>query len=318
MKAFVSSRYGPPNEHQLQEVSRPVPKDDEVLIRVKATSVNPKEWHIIRGDPFFVRLALGLRKPKHEIVGSDVAGIVEQVGKDVTKLNVGDEVFGDIDFGAFAQYACVKKDLVQLKPAGLSFEEAAAVPLAATTALQALRTCGKLQADQHVLINGAGGGVGSFAVQLAKNMGATVTAVCSGDKAKLVSSLGADSIIDYRKEDYTSTGRQYDLIIDTALYRPVLENTPALKKHGRYVLVGGDRFLTPMVVMPLASTAMSKHMMICMAKSDSDDLGFLRDQLVDGKLRPIISKTYKFAQLAEAISEVERGHVAGKVVVTMD
>ncbi len=242
MKAMVITKYGPPDVLELQEVAKPAPKDDEVLIKVRAASVNAGDWHLMRADPFLVRLMYGLSKPNIKILGSDVAGQVEAVGQNVTQFSLGDEVFGDLSesgLGAFAEYVCAPEHALALKPATLTFEEAAATPLAAVTALQGLRDHGHIRAGHKVLINGASGGVGTFAVQLAKHFGTEVTGVCSTKKAEMVRSLGADHVIDYIKEDFTQKGERYDLILGIGGYHALTEYKRALHPEGRYVMTGG-------------------------------------------------------------------------------
>ena len=241
MKAIVYTKYGPPDVLHLEEVEKPIPKDNEILIKVHAASVNAYDWRHLRADPFFIRLmGVGLLRPKHKILGADIAGRVEAVGRNVTQFRPGDDVFGEGSYGGFAEFVCVDEKRVVLKPADLTFEEAAAVPMAALTALQGLRDKGQIQAGQKVLINGASGGVGTFAVQIAKSFGTEVTGVCSTAKMDLVRSIGADHVIDYTQEDVTNNGQQYDLIFDNAAYRSISKYRRILSPGGRYVLAGGS------------------------------------------------------------------------------
>jgi NADPH:quinone reductase-like Zn-dependent oxidoreductase len=240
MKAIFRTIYGSADILELREIDKPVPKDDELLLKVHAASVNPLDWHILRGKPFLVRLmGFGLLKPKHHILGADMAGRIEAIGKDVTLFKVGDEVFGS-SMGGFAEYARIREDKLVLKPTAMTFEQAAAVPVAGITALQALRDHGRLQSGQHVLINGASGGVGTFAVQIAKALGAHVTGVCSGKNVEMVRSIGADHVIDYTKDDFWLNGQEYDLIVDNAAFYSIRKPLRGLKVTGIYVGVGGS------------------------------------------------------------------------------
>ena len=326
MKAIVYCDYGVANL-KFQDVEKPTPADDQLLVRVRAASVNPLDWHFVEGTPYVMRaLAAGLRKPKDTQLGVDFAGTVEAVGKNVTKFKPGDEVFGGRT-GAFADYVCVRESrAVALKPASITFEQAASVPIAGITALQALRDKGQLKAGQKVLINGASGGVGTFAVQIAKSYGADVTGVCSGRNVDLVKSLGADQVIDYTKEDFTKTGQLYDLIIDNVGNRSLSECRRVLKPKGTFVLVGGGSANEQGVIGPMAkplklmlvSPFVSQKIGMILAELNHDDLALLADLMQSGKVKPVIDRTYKLSDVPEAIKYVEQGHARGKVVVSVD
>jgi NADPH:quinone reductase-like Zn-dependent oxidoreductase len=326
MKAIVYCDYGVGNL-KFQNIEKPTPADDQLLVKVRAASVNPLDWHFVEGTPYLMRaLAAGLRKPKDTQLGVDFAGTVEAVGKNVTKFKPGDEVFGGRT-GAFADYVCVRESrAVALKPANISFEEAASVPIAAITALQALRDKGQLQGGQKVLINGASGGVGTFAVQIAKSYGADVTGVCSTRNLDLVRSLGADHVIDYTKEDFTKSGQLYDLIVDNVGNRSLSECLRVLKPKGTFVLVGGgganeQGLIGPMakpVKLMLVSPFVSQKLGMILAELNHDDLALLADLMQNGKVKPVIDRTYKLSEVPEAIKYVEQGHARGKVVVTAE
>ncbi|HKJ58638.1 MAG TPA: NAD(P)-dependent alcohol dehydrogenase [Halobacteriales archaeon] len=321
MKAVVAQSYGPPDVLRLEEVERPAPEDDEVLIEVHAAGVNAADWHLLRADPPLVRLmGFGLFKPKNEILGADVAGRVEAIGSDVTHFSPGDEVFGDLSacgHGGFAEYVCAPEDALATKPSNLSFEEAAAVPLAAVTALQGLRDEGGIQAGQKVLIVGASGGVGTFAVQIAKAFGAEVTGVCSTSKVDLVRSIGADHVLDYTQEDFAE-GR-YDLILDAGAHRSIFDCRRALEPDGTYVQVGGStgRLFEAMLVGPLLSAIDGRTMGNMMAKPDRDDLLAICELVEAGEVTPAIDRRYPLAEVPEAIRYVEDGRARGTVVVTV-
>lgn len=322
MKAIVYCDYGPPDVLKLEDVARPAPNDDQVLIRVHAASVNPLEWHYMRGTPHIGRLmGMGLRKPKVTRLGRDVAGQVEAVGRNVTQFKPGDEVFGSAP-GALAEYACASERKLVMKPDRITFEQAASVPIAAITALQALRDKGKLQPGQNVLINGASGGVGTFAVQIAKAFGAHVTGVCSTRNVEMVRSIGADQVVDYTKEDFTRSGRRYDLIVDNVGNHSLFECRRALTPKGKYVLVGGKngRWIAPLdraLGAAVSSRFVSQDMGMVMANLNKDDLGVLRDLMQAGKVTPVIDRTYTLSQVSEAIRYLEGGHARGKVVITV-
>lgn len=324
MKAIVYTKYGPPDVLQLKEVKKPTPKDNEVLIKVHAASLNAADWHILRGDPFLVRLMVGgLLKPKNKILGSDIAGRVEAVGRNVKQFQPGDEVFGDLSvcgWGGFAEYVCAREDALALKPASLTFEVVATVPMAAVTALQGLRDKGKIQSGQKVLINGASGGVGTFAVQIAKSFGAEVTAVCSTRNLDMARSIGADQVIDYTQEDFTKSGQRYDLILASNGYHPILDYRRALSPKGIYVMCGGSmaQIFQALLLGPLISMAGSKKMSNVMAKSNNKDLVFMKELLEAGKVVPVIDRRYPLSEVAEAIRYLEEGHAQGKVVITLE
>ena len=323
MRAIVYHRYGSPDVLKLEEVEKPTPKDDEVLVKVHAASVNALDWHLLRADPFLARLNMGLLKPKHQILGADVAGRVESVGRNVKQLRPGDEVFGDIfesGLGGFAEYVSAQEDAWVLKPANMTFDEVAAVPVAALTALQGLRDKGQIEAGQKVLINGASGGVGTFAVQIAKAFGAEVTAVCSTRNVDMVRSIGADQVIDYTEEDFTKSGQQYDLILAVNGYHPIFDYKRALSPKGRHVMTGGTmaQFFQAIALGPVISKTGSKKMGNFLAKANHNDLLFIKELLEAGKIVPVIDRRYPLSEVAEAIRYVEEGHAKGKVVITVD
>jgi NADPH:quinone reductase-like Zn-dependent oxidoreductase len=322
MKAIVQDRYGPPDVLELREIDKPVAGDDQVLVRVHAASANPADWHYMRGVPYVMRPQAGLGKPKNRVLGRDVAGRVEAVGKDVTRFHPGDEVFANVEAGGFAEYASVSEDLLVLKPANLTFEQAAAVPLAALTALQGLREKGKVQAGQKVLIIGASGGVGTFAVQIAKVLGADVTGVCSTKNVELVRSLGADHVIDYTETDFTHSGQKYDLILQLAGTRSPSDCRRALTPKGTLVLSSGEsdgRWIGPidrMIKAVLMSPFVSQNLGTFLAKPNKEDLGFLKELIEAGKVTPVIDRTYSLSEVPEAIRYLEEGHARGKIVIT--
>ncbi len=321
MKAIVYAQYGSPDVLQLKEVARPAPKEDEVLIRVHAASVNAADWHYLRGAPFLFRLETGFPKPKNTFLGADVAGRVEAVGRNVTQFQPGDEVFGDLSEsgrGTFAEYVCASENALALKPANISFEEAAAVPMAAVVALQGLRA-GKIQRGQKVLVNGASGGVGTFAVQIAKAFGAEVTAVCSTMKLDLVRSIGADHVIDYTQEDFTRNRQQYDLILAVNGYRSISDYKRALSPTGTYVMSGGDtaQMMEAMFLGPWMSRKGSRKMGNLAAKPNQKDLIFVKELLETGKVVPVIDRCYPLREVASAIRYLEEGHAQGKIVITV-
>jgi NADPH:quinone reductase-like Zn-dependent oxidoreductase len=323
MKAIVYTEYGSPDVLQLKDIAKPTPKDNEVLVKVYAVSVNAADLHLLRADPFLIRLSSGLLKPKNQILGSDIAGRVEAVGKNVQQFKPGDEVFGDISadgWGGFAEYACATENAFALKPSNLSFEEAAAVPMAAVTALQGIRYAGQIRPGQKVLIHGASGGVGSFALQLAKSFGAEVTAVCSTRNVDMARSIGADHVIDYTKEDFTKTGQQYDLIIAANGDRSISEYRRALSPTGTYVQTGGSmrQMTQAMLQGPWISRAGSQKMgNMGVAKPNQKDLVTMKELLETGKVKPVIDRCYPLAETAEALRYLEEGHAEGKVVVTV-
>ena len=316
MKAMVYTKFGPPDVLQLREVEKPFPKDNELLIKVHAASANAYDWRHLRADPFLIRLmGAGLLKPKHKILGADIAGLVESVGANVKQFQPGDEVFGDGGYGGFAEYVCVDENRFVLKPADLTFEEAAAVPMAALTALQGLRDKGLIRAGQKVLINGASGGVGTFAVQIAKSFDTEVTGVCSTTKMDLVRSIGADHVIDYAQEDVTKNGQRYDLIFDVAAYRSISEYKRILSSGGIYVLAGGS--IARIFQLMLKSMTGVKNMRLVVANVNQKDLLIIRELLRAGKVRSIIDKRYPLSETVEALRYLEEGHARGKVVISV-
>jgi NADPH:quinone reductase-like Zn-dependent oxidoreductase len=324
MKAIVYTKYGPPDVLQLIEVEKPVPKEDEVLVKVHAASVNAYDWHLLTADIFLVRLmGEGLLKPKNTRLGADLAGQVEAVGSKVQQFRPGDEVFGDIarwGNGAFAEYVSVPEEALALKPANLSFEEAAAVPMAAVTALQGLRDQGHIQPGQKVLIHGASGGVGTFAVQIAKSFGADVTAVCSTRNLEQARSLGAEHVIDYTKEDFTQNGQQYDLILAVNGYHPLSAYKRALTPQGIYVMAGGSmaQIFQAMLLGPRNSKTGGKKMGGVSAKPNQEDLAYIKGLLEAGEVAPVIDKRYPLSETAEALRYLGTGHARGKVVITVE
>jgi len=317
MKAIVYTKYGPPDVLQFKEIATPTPADDEVLIKLYAASVNPRDWHFMRGH---VRLmGGGLRKPKVTRLGVDVAGQVEAVGRNVTQFKPGEEVFGACR-GAFAEYVCAVEDKLALKPANISFEDAAAVPMAAITALQGLRDKGRIQPGHKVLVDGASGGVGTFAVQIAKSFGAEVTAVCSTRNVDTARSLGADHVIDYTREDFTQSGQRYDLILGANAYHSIFDYRRALSRNGIFVMVGGGwiQILQAMLLGPFLSWIGSKKVRFFIAKINTKDLDFLKDLLEAGKVVPVIDRRYPLSDVAEALRYLEEGHAQGKVVITVE
>ena len=323
MKAIVYTKYGPPDVLQLKEVEKPTIKENEVLVKIHAASVNAADWHLLTADIFLVRLmGMGLLKPKNTILGADIAGRVEAVGKDIKQFRPGDEVFGDIfagGTGGFAEYASVSESALALKPANLSFEEAAAAPLAAVTALQGLRDEGQIKPGQKVLINGASGGVGTFAVQIAKSFGAEVTAVCSTRNLDMARSIGADHVIDYTKEDFTQNGQQYDLILAANGYHPISAYKRALTPQGVYVMAGGSpaQMFQAMLLGSWMSTKGGKKMGGVSAKANQKDLVIIKELLESGKVVPVIDKRYPLSEVPEALRYLGTGHARGKIVITV-
>ena len=322
MKAMVHEKYGPPEVLQLKEVEKPVPKDNEILVRIHATAVNAIDPLIVRGKPFYLRITSGgFLKPRrnHQILGDDIAGQVEAVGKNVKKFQPGDEVFGISNWGGFAEYRCVPEDSLVLKPSIISFEEAAAVPIAAIAALQGLRNKRQIQPGQKVLIVGASGGVGTFAVQIAKYYGAEVTGVCSTNKIDMVRSIGADIVIDYKKEDFTKSGQRYDLILGVSAHRSIFDFKRALNPEGIYVCIGGSgfRFFQAMLLGPLVSLFGNKKLGSMLPIPNQDDLIFLKELLETRKVVPVIDKRYPLSKVAEAIRYLGEGHAQGKIVISV-
>jgi NADPH:quinone reductase-like Zn-dependent oxidoreductase len=324
MKAIVSTQYGSPDVLQFTEVEKPTPRDNEVLVKIHAASVNAGDWHLLRGKPFLMRLmGYGLLKPKYRILGSDIAGRIEAVGRNVKQFQAGDEVFGNTatyGFGDFAEYVSVPEDALVLKPTTLSFEEAAAIPQAALVALQGLRDKGQIQPGQKILIYGASGGIGTFAVQIATSFGAEVTAVCSTRNLDMARSIGADHVIDYTKEDFTRNGQQYDLILAVNGYHSLFDYKRALRPRGRYVMTGGSstQMFQAMLLGPLVSMTGRQKMGSSAHKPNQKDLVFMKELLEAGKVVPVIDRRYPFHETAEAIRYLEAGHARGKVVITME
>lgn len=325
MQAIICTKYGSPDVLQLQEVAKPVPKDDEVLIKIHAASINARDWRMMRANPFFIRLTPGgFWQPKNKILGGDVAGRIEAVGKSVKQFKPGDEVFGFLPSstgrGTFAEYVCANENAISLKPVNLTFEQAAAVPLAALTALQGLRDKGSIQAGQKVLINGASGGVGTFAIQIAKAFGAEVTAVCSTKNLELVRSLGAGHVIDYRREDFTKNGRQYDLILAVNGYRPISDYLGVLKPEGSYVVAGGSM----MQLIHVASIGKrprkkgGRKVSVASLVQSQNDLVLLKELIESGKVKPVIDGYYPLSKTPEAFWYFEKDHPRGKVVITVN
>ena len=322
MQAMVSTEYGSPDVLHLAEVEKPTPGDHEVLVRIHAASINAADWHFLRGTPFVFRFSAGLLKPKNTILGSDIAGRVEAVGSQVTAFLVGDDVFGDTSgcgLGAFAEYVAVPAAILTRKPASISFEAAAAVPMAGVTALQGLHNRGQVQPGQAVLINGASGGVGTFAVQIAKALGAEVTAVCSPRNVDMMHSLGADHVIDYTQEDFTRSGKRYDLILAANGYHPISAYKRALHPGGTYVMTGGamPQMFEAMLLGSIMSINGGKNMSHQTAKSDGKELACLGELLETGKVVPVIDRCYPLADLPDALRYLEAGHARGKVVITV-
>ncbi len=322
MKAIVCTKYGPLDALKLEEIQKPAPSDDEVLVKVHAASVNYSNLALVTGKPFLARLWFGLLKPKHKIPGSDIAGRVEAAGRNVKKFQPGDEVFGDLSDrgrGGFAEYASVPENALTLKPVNMTFEEAAAVPEAALVALQGLRDKGRIQMGQKVLIYGASGGIGTFAVQIAKYFGAEVTGVCSTRNVDMVRSIGADHVIDYTQEDFTRNGQRYDLILATAGYRSIFDYKRALGPKGIYVATGGSmaQIFQAMLLGPLISMTGSKKMGSMMVKPNKD-LAFMKELFETGKVKPVIDRRYPLSEVPEALRYYAEGHAKGKVVITVE
>ncbi len=323
MKAIVYCDYGSPDVLKLEDIEKPAAGDDQVLVRVRAASVNPLDWHYMRGTPYFMRLGTGLRKPKVTRLGVDVAGTVEAVGKNVTQFKAGDEVFGR-GTGAFAEYVTTPERVLVRKPKNMTFEQAASVPIAAITALQALRDKGKVQPGQKVLINGASGGVGTFAVQIAKSLGAHVTGVSSTRNVELVRSIGADQVIDYTREDFTQGEQRYDVIVDMVGNHSLSAFRRVLEPKGIYVMVGGPttgRWIAPLdrvAQVFVYSAFVDQELVFLPANINKEDLTILREFMEAGKLTPVIDRRYKLNEVPEAIRYLEEGHARGKVVISVE
>jgi NADPH:quinone reductase-like Zn-dependent oxidoreductase len=321
MKAIVYHRYGPPDVLQFTEIEKPAVGEKEVLIKVRAASVNPYDFHFMRGTPYVVQLVAGIRKPKSPRLGADVAGQVEAVGTQVTRFKPGDEVFG-VARGAFAEYACASEAGLAAKPRNMTFEQAASAPIAALTALQGLRDKGHIQPGQKVLVNGAAGGVGTFAVQIAKSFGADVTGVCSTRNVEMVRSIGSDQVIDYTQQDFTRSGQRYDLIFDTVGNHSLSACRRVLNPKGILVMAGGSSGrwqmgLTRAVRALLWSQFSSRKLTGLLAKPNQKDLDTLRDLMEAGKVTPVIDRHYTLSEVPEAIRYLEEGHARGKVVITL-
>ena len=323
MKAIVYRCYGSPDVLKLEDVEKPTPADNEVLVKVHAASVNPYDWHFMRGSPYFMRLLAGLGAPDDPSMGVDFSGTVEAAGSKVTRFKPGDEVFGGRG-GAFAEYVAVPEDrALALKPANMTFEQAASVPMAAITALQALRDNGKIEPGQKVLINGASGGVGTFAVQIAKSFGAEVTGVCSTRNVDMVRSIGADHVLDYTREDYTKSGQRYDLIIDNVGNHSLLANRRVLNPDGIFVIVGGSGgdWLGPLM-RPISALMLSpfvgQEFGMLLAQMRQDDLATLGDLMRSGKMTPVIDRRYSLSEVPAAIQYSEEGHARGKIIIGLD
>jgi NADPH:quinone reductase-like Zn-dependent oxidoreductase len=324
MKAIIYTEYGSPDVLQFKDVEKPVPEGNEILVKIHAASANPADWHTMRAEPFLARLVNGFFKPRNPGLGADVAGRIEAVGSAVTQFQVGDDVFGCLslnEMSSFADYVCAREETLVLKPANISFEEAAAVPLAAFTALQGLRDKGQIQSGQKVLINGASGGVGTFAVQIARFFGAEVTGVCSTRNLDMVRSTGADHVIDYTREDFTDNGQQYDLIYCAVGNRSIADYKRALKPQGVCVIAGFTsmrRLFEYMILGPLTSKAGGKQVGLMPAmKPNQKDLAFMKELLETGKVVPVIDRRYPLSETAEAIRYLETGRARGKVIITM-
>jgi NADPH:quinone reductase-like Zn-dependent oxidoreductase len=326
MKAIAYTRYGSPNVLELQDIDKPVVTGDDVLVRVYAASINPLDWHFMWGTPYIIRIMLGLLKPKVGRLGVDVAGVVEAVGGNVTELRAGDEVFG-VCKGAFAEFVCTAEGALVLKPSNVPFEHAAAAPIAAFTALQGLRDKGRIQPGHKVLINGAAGGVGTFAVQIAKLLGAEVTGVCSTRNVNMVQSIGANHVIDYTQEDFTLRGQRYDVIFDCVGNHSLTSTTRALQPHGTLVMVGGIprgkliNWIEPLwsfLKTLIKSFFVTQTLTAFMAARSKGDLIVIKEFLESGKVTPVIDRTYPLSNVSEAIEYLEEGHARGKVIVTVE
>jgi NADPH:quinone reductase-like Zn-dependent oxidoreductase len=323
MKAAIFTSYGPPDVVQITDVEKPIPKDNEVLLKVRAASIYPYDWHTMRGTPYFIRMQLGPRKPKDIRLGLDVAGMIEAVGRSVTQFKLGDSVFGTAR-GALAEYACASESELALKPDNVTFEQAASVPVAAFTALQGLRYNGQIQPGQKVLINGAAGGVGTFAVQIANSFGAEVTGVCSTRNVEMVRSIGADRVIDYTREDFTKSGVRYDRILDTVGNHSLLAAKRVLTPKGTCVIVGapGGRWMLGALARGLVAPALSRFvgqkLAMIMAKPSKADLTIMQALMTAGKVIPVIDRRYPLSEVREAIRYLETGRARGKVIVTTE
>ena len=322
MKAIVCNKYGSPDVLEIKELKKPLPTENQVLVRVHSSSLNYSNLVLLKGKPFLARFAFGLMRPKFSIPGGDIAGKVEAVGKDVKLFKVGDEVFGDLSgcgWGGFAEYVTVPENALAIKPTNISFEEAAAVPMASVTALQGLRDKGKIKSGQKVLIYGASGGVGTFAVQIAKSFGAEVTGICSTRNVEILHSIGADHIIDYTKEDFTQNKERYDLILGVNGSNSISDFKRVLKPNGNFVHVGGSesQFFQTIVLGPLISMTGNKKISNLLQRANQKDLNHIKELLEIGKIKPIIDKRFKLTEITEAFNYFQEGHAQGKVVITI-
>ena len=323
MKAVVYTKYGSPAVLQLQEIEKPIPKENEVLVKVYAASVNSWDWDLLKGKPFLVRIIGGLFKPRHKILGADIAGTVEAIGNDVKDFKPGDEVFGDIagsGFGGFAEYVAVPEKLLAQKSQVMSFEQAASLPQAGLLALQGLRYKGTIKQGDEVLINGAGGGVGSIGLQYAKLLGAVVTCVDKAEKFDMLRSLGADYLIDYTKEDYTRNDKQYDRILDVIAHRSVSDYKRALKPHGIFAMIGGSMgglLLQLMFIWPILSRFSNKKLGIMGYRPTRKDLEYLNQLFEEGKLIPVIDRTYPLQEVPAAFQYFSEGNIKGKIIINV-
>jgi len=322
MKAIVVNKYGGPEHFQLKDVDKPTPKEDEVLIKIHATAVNDYDWCLMTGKPYLYRLMFGLIKPNNQIPGMELSGVIEALGEKAASFKVGDAVYGDISdygFGSFAEYICINAKALVLKPTKMSFEEAASIPHAAMLATQGLIDIGKIQTGQQILINGAGGGVGTFGLQIAKLKGAVVTGVDTGDKLKMMKLIGFDHVIDYKKEDFTKNGLCYDLILDAKTNRSIFSYMHSLSIHGRYVTVGGElsRLLQIFLLKPWFSKFSQKSIAIVVLKPNKD-LDYVNELYEAGKIKPIVDGPYKLSEVPELIQYFGEGKHTGKVVITLE
>lgn len=322
MKAIVCNEYGSPDVLKLTEVEKPIPEDNQVLIRILAASVNYGNLVLLKGEPLLARVAFGLLKPKHLIPGGDIAGRVEEVGKNVTQFKSGDDVFGDLSscgWGGFAEYVSVPEQVLALKPANMSYEDAATLPMAGVTALQGLRNKGKIQSGQKVLINGASGGVGTFAVQIAKSFGAEVTGICSTRNLDILRSIGADHTIDYTVEDFTKNAQRYDLILGVNGYQPISAYKRALRPRGVYVMIGGSgaQLSQALLLGPWMSLKGNKKMGNMLQRTNQEDLIYIKELCESGRVRPVIDRCYTLSEVPDAMRYFEEGHAQGKIVITM-
>ena len=316
MKAVTYTKFGTTEVLQLNEVENPVPQNNEVLIKIHATSVNAYDWRHVRADPLLIRLmGGGLFRPKHTILGADIAGTIISAGKDIQKFKPGDEVFGEVGYGGFAEYVCSGENRIVKKPDNISFEKASAAPMAALTALQGLRDSGNIQPGQNVLVNGASGGVGTFAVQIAKYFGARVTATCSSEKMEMVRSIGADEVFDYKKVNITNLDEKFDFIFDIAAFRPANEYKKILKPTGRYAVAGGS--IKRIFQVMFKSMLGNKNIKTVIAKVNTDDLEKISELLRTGEIKSVIDKTFQLSETSSAVRYVEEGRAKGKVVVVI-